>query len=190
MKGEIFITRTGYDPQLGKHIKDPTLGPVPTLGACHPDFRKKLQEGDHLFVVSGKIQRANQFIMGGFEIEAKIDATEAYKMFPENRLRMRPDGQLTGNIIVDSTGMQHSLDDHKTFQNRTPNYVVGTNLLALESDSEIEMGRQETMEVLRTIFQKNSKTPFELIGHYGKSLNERQILEIRDWLDALKKRFN
>jgi|SRR5579884_1618116 len=190
MIGKIFITRTGYDPQLGKHIKDPTLGPVPTLGACHPDFRKKLQEGDHIFVVSGKVQRANQFIIGGFEIEAKIDATEAYKLFPENRLRRLPDGQLTGNIIVDSTGKQHGLDDHKTFQNRISNYVVGTHLLSLETDAEIEIGRQESMEVLRTLFQKNGKTPIDLIGHYGRSLNERQILEVRDWLKSLKMRCN
>jgi hypothetical protein len=33
MIGKIFITRSGYDPQLGKHVKDPYLGPCPTL-AC------------------------------------------------------------------------------------------------------------------------------------------------------------
>jgi hypothetical protein len=33
MVGKIFITRQGYDPQLGKHVKDPYLGPNPaTLG--------------------------------------------------------------------------------------------------------------------------------------------------------------
>lgn len=42
MVGKIFITRTGYDPQLGKHVKDPYLGPCPTLGACRPDVRKQL----------------------------------------------------------------------------------------------------------------------------------------------------
>ena len=31
MVGKIFITRSGYDPQVGKHIKDPYLGPRPTL---------------------------------------------------------------------------------------------------------------------------------------------------------------
>jgi hypothetical protein len=36
MVGKIFITRSGYDPQLGKHVKDPYLGPCPTLGACRP----------------------------------------------------------------------------------------------------------------------------------------------------------
>lgn len=66
MIGKIFITRTGYDPQLGKHVKDPYLGPCPTLAACRPDFRKQfrkqLQKGDHIFVISGKIREVNQFV--------------------------------------------------------------------------------------------------------------------------------
>ncbi len=48
MVGKIFITRSGYDPQLGKHAKDPYLGPNPTLGACRPDVRKQLTRGDHI----------------------------------------------------------------------------------------------------------------------------------------------
>src|SRR5215469_12657976 len=81
--GKIFITRTGYDPQMGKHVKDPFLGPHPTLGACRPDIRKQLNKGDQIFVISGKIPDFNQFVMGGFEIEAKIPALEAYRLFPE-----------------------------------------------------------------------------------------------------------
>jgi hypothetical protein len=54
MIGKIFITRSGYDPQLGKHVKDPYLGANPTLGACRPDVRRQLNEGDHIFVISGK----------------------------------------------------------------------------------------------------------------------------------------
>jgi hypothetical protein len=80
MKGKIFITRSGYDPQLGKHVKDPYLGPCPTLGACRPDIRRQLVEGDHIFVISGKIPDFNQFVMGGFEIESKMPATEAYNI--------------------------------------------------------------------------------------------------------------
>ena len=118
MIGKIFITRQGYDPQLGKHIKDPYLGPQPSLGACRPDIRKQLRKGDHIFVISGKVPQANQFVMAGFEIEAKIDATEAYQLFPEQRLRQGQDGQLMGNIIVDANGYQHQLDNHNSFENR------------------------------------------------------------------------
>ena len=94
MVGKIFITRSGYDPQLGKHVKDPYLGPNPTLGACRPDVRKQLQQGDHIFVISGKIPVAPQYVMGGFEIAAKIDPLTAYQQFPEQRLHRLPDGQL------------------------------------------------------------------------------------------------
>lgn len=50
MVGKILITSSGYDPHLGKHVKDPHLGPCPTLGACRPDVRRKLEIGDHIFV--------------------------------------------------------------------------------------------------------------------------------------------
>jgi hypothetical protein len=96
MVGRIFITRHGYDPQLGKHVKDPYLGPCPTLGACRPDIRKQITKGDNIFVISGKVPIAPQYVMGGFEIAEKIDALTAYKQFPEHRLHLLNDGQLTG----------------------------------------------------------------------------------------------
>ncbi len=34
IKGYIYITSTGYDPEHGKSLKDPYLGDVPTLGGC------------------------------------------------------------------------------------------------------------------------------------------------------------
>src|SRR5262245_27295511 len=104
MIGKIFVTSTGYDPEKGKHVKDPYLGPNPSLGACRPDIRKKLHEGDHIFVVSGKVRGFDQVLLGGLEIAEKISAIEAYHRFPEQRLSWRPDGQITGNVIVNSDG--------------------------------------------------------------------------------------
>lgn len=92
MIGKIFITRSGYDPQLGMHVKNPYLRPCPTLGACRPDIRKQLEKGDHIFVISGKIPEFNQFVMGGFEIESKVPAVEAYRIFPDLRLHKLDDG--------------------------------------------------------------------------------------------------
>src|SRR5262245_13311732 len=133
MVGKIYIESTGYDPELGKAINDPHLGPRPTLGACRPDIRKQLKVGDHIFVVSGKVRGAEQFIMGGFEIEEKIHATEAYLRFPELRMREKDDGKVTGNIIVDGLGRHHPLDTHtpESFDRRAENYVIGRNLLCL-----------------------------------------------------------
>jgi hypothetical protein len=186
MVGKIFITRTGYDPQLGKHVKDPYLGPNPSLGACRPDIRRQLDKGDHIFVISGKVPGFNQFVIGGFEIAEKIDALSAYRLFPEQRLRVRDDGQLTGNIIVNSLGKQHKLDSHNGFDRRIQNYVVGTNLVSLTTDKEIDEGRKETLEVLREIFHKNGSSPIDIVGRWGTRLTEKQIIELRAWLAALK----
>jgi hypothetical protein len=128
--------------------------------------------------------------MAGFEIEAKIDVNDTYRLFPEQRLRMLPDGQLTGNIIVDAAGRQHELDDHKNFDKRIKNYVIGTNLLALCTPPEIAAGREQTLEVLRQILQKDGKSPKDVVGRWGTSLNEAQILQLRDWLAELKRSSN
>lgn len=188
MVGKIFITRSGYDPQLGKHIKDPYLGAKPTLGACRPDVRKRLKEGDHIFVISGKVPDANQFVFAGFEIAEKIAAIDAYRQFPELRLRQREDGQLTGNIIVARDGSQHHLDQHKpeTFPARIKDYVIGTNLISLATDDEIAKGRQQTLEALREIFRKNGKSPIEIVGRWGAALTEDQVDLLRTWLRSLK----
>jgi hypothetical protein len=186
MVGKILITRTGYDPELGKHVKDPYLGPCPTMGACRPDIRRKLREGDHIFVISGKIPGASQYVMGGFEIESKIDAREAYRLFPELRLRRREDGQLTGNIIVDAKGNQHKLDDHSSFEGRIKHYVIGKNLVSLTAPCEVADGRRETLDVLRDILHKKGDSPFVIIGRGGADLTENQVSELRTWLASLK----
>ena len=187
MIGKIFITRSGYDPQVGKHIKDPYLGPCPTLGACRPDIRRQLQKSDHIFVISGKIPEFNQFVMGGFEIESKVPAVEAYRIFPDLRLHKLDDGQLTGNIIVTADGRQHELDDHNSFDQRIKNYVIGTNLISLTTPDEIAEGRRQTLEALRDILQKNGNSPFAIVGRFGTRLTEKQVLQFREWLEALKK---
>jgi hypothetical protein len=187
MVGRIFITRSGYDPQLGKHVKDPYLGACPTLGACRPDIRRQLEKGDHIFVISGKIPEANQFVMGGFEIQSKIHTIEAYRLFPDLRLRLRDDGQLTGNIIVQPDGTQHELDDHNSFSRRIENYVVGTNLISLITPEEITEGRKQTLDALRDILRKNGNSPFDVVGRFGTRLTDKQVLQLREWLAAVKR---
>ena len=185
MFGKIFITSTGYDPQLGKHVKDPYLGPYPTLGACRPDIREQLQQGDHIFVISGRLPFVNQFVMGGFEIAEKISACEAYSRFPHLRLSEREDGQVTGNVIVNAAGKQHELDHHKSFERRIENYVVGKNLIVLSTAAEMAEGRRQTLEILRDVFEKNGDTPRAIIGRCS-NLTDKQIHELRAHLGALK----
>jgi len=190
MLGKIFITRSGYDPQAGRHVKDPYLGENPSLGACRPDIRKRLNEGDHIFSISGKIPHLDQYVMGGFEIAAKMSALEAYQMYPEQRLREMEDGQLSGNIIVNSDGKQHELDDHKSFDERIKNYVIGRNRIALSTDEEIAKGRAQTLEALQDILHKSGKSPFQVVGRFGSSLTEGQIIQLRKWLASIKGRTN
>jgi hypothetical protein len=187
MIGKIFITRSGYDPQLGKHVKDPYLGETPTLGACRPDVRRKLSKGDHIFVISGKVPDAPQFVMGGFEIEEKVSALDAYRLFPDLRLRRLEDGQLTGNIIVDSQGRQHPLDNHDGFDRRIENYVIGRDLVSLTTDDEIALGRDETLDVLRDVLRRNGRKPVEVVGRWGCNLTEDEIMQLREWLQRIKK---
>ncbi len=187
MVGKIFITRTGYDPQRGKHVKDPYLGDPPTLGACRPDIRRRLGHADHVFVISGKVPDADQFVMGGFEIESKVDARKAYRLLPEQRLRRREDGQLTGNIIVNSRGTQHHLDEHQGADRRIANYVIGKNLVALITPAEIGLGREQTLEVLCDILQKRGASPWAVVGRGGVYLSEDQVIQFREWLTSIKK---
>jgi hypothetical protein len=185
MKGKIFVTSSGYDPEKGKQVKDPYLGPNPSLGACRPDIREQLQKGDHIFVVSGKVPNVAQVVMGGFEIAERIRAIEAYERFPEQRLVLGPDGQVAGNVIVDANGKQHKLDHHNQFARRIQNYVVGTNPIALLTPEEVEEGRRQTLEILREVFQKKGNAIRELMGRW-RNLTEKQILKLRALLDTVK----
>lgn len=190
MVGKIFITRTGYDPEHGKHVKDPYLGPQPTMGACRPDIRKQLEVGDHIFTVSGKVKDHNQFVLGGFSIAEKISASEASQRFPEQQLKKKEDGQLTGNIVVDQSGRQHELDTHrpKTFQSRIKNYIVGTNPLYMATHKEISLCRLETLDALQEILGRKGDSPFAVVKRYGSPLSEQQVLRIREWLTDIKRR--
>lgn len=187
MIGKLFITRSGYDPQLGRHVKDPYLGDSPSLGACRPDFRRQLKPGDYIFTVSGKVPRVPQFLMGGFEVAAKVHANDAYRMFPEQRLHKLEDGQLDGNVIVDAQGRQHGLDDHKNFVKRLDNYIIGKNPIVLATPTEIERARRETLEVLCDVFKKRGRSPHEVISRFGRSLAEDQVQALIAWLRHIKR---
>jgi hypothetical protein len=188
MAGKIIITASGYDPQAGKHVKDPYLGPNPSLGACRPDVREKLKEGDHLFFITGKLRNFNQYVMGGFQVGEIIDAMTAYERFPEQRLHRREDGQLDGNVIVDASGAQHLLDHHKqkTFDRRIKNYIIGTNEICMETPQEIALAREQTLEMLRELFGRNG-TPKDIVGRFCADLTDEQIFRLREWLQSMKR---
>lgn len=186
-KGYIYTTRTGFDPERGKKLKDPYLGDEPTLGACMPNIRRQVVQGDYIFPVSGKLKDFPQFVMAGFEVAEKLDAMVAYDLYPQHRLRQLENGEVTGNIIITAQGKQHPLDTHDpvTFASRVKNYVTGKNALVLTSPREIQSSRDDTNYVLSHVLGKKGRAPIEIMGRWSK-LDERQIRELRDWLSSIK----
>ena len=151
MVGKIFITRSGYDPERGRHVKDPYLGPGPTLGACRPDIRRRVSQGDHIFVVSGKLPDVQQFVMGGFEVDTKIDAIQAYTKLPQHRLRRLPEDcadflmvrlQETLLSMLMLRTSSACLDDHESFDCTGQELYFGIEepVLALKTTEEITQG--------------------------------------------------
>lgn len=188
-RSPIYITSTGYDPEAGLYIKDPDLhGTIPTLGACRPDLREKLYPGDYLFVVSGKIPGANQFIVGGFEVAERITAVEAYQRFPHLRLHLLADGQLAGNVVIDENGKQHRLDHHDStkFDRRVAApFIVGKNPIIISDTKEVEHARNGTMPILETLFGKHGRIPRDVMGRMSK-MDDEQVRTLLRWLNSIK----
>jgi hypothetical protein len=184
MKGYIYTMYAGADPSHGWAMNDPIFGRPPTLGACVPHIRRAVSVGDHIFVISGRVQGEQQFVVGGFEVAEKIDALVAYRRFPELRLKPGPNGQVMGNVIVDSQGNHHKLDDHKNFEDRIENYIVGRNPLVLQTPAQFKAAREGTVDALSDIFGKNGRRVFDIIGRYRK-MDQSQVEQIRAWLKNL-----
>src|SRR4051812_17242371 len=96
MKGYIYTMYQGADPGNGWVMTDPIFGSKPTLGACMPNVRRSVSVGDFIFSISGRVKNIQQFLVGGFAVEAKINALAALEIFPENMLRKEEDGTIRG----------------------------------------------------------------------------------------------
>ncbi len=78
MKGYIYTMYAGADPAMGWEMTDPIYGPVPTLGACMPNIRRAVVEGDVIFSISGRINKElPQYVVGAMEVDQKISALAA-----------------------------------------------------------------------------------------------------------------
>lgn len=186
MKGYVYTMYAGADPGHGWVMNDPIFGKVPTLGACVPNIRRAVDEGDYIFVVSGRVTGEKQFVIGGFKVDEKIDALAAYKRYPENRLRVvsKGQGQVLGNIIVDGRGNHHPLDSHSHFEKRIENYLVGCDPVVLETPAQFKASRHETIDLLGHLFQKRGDRVCDIIGRYRK-MDQSQVEQMLDWLKDL-----
>jgi hypothetical protein len=185
MNGFVYTMYAGADPGHGWIMNDPLVGKVPTLGACVPNIRRNVEIGDWIFAISGRIAGARQFVVCGFRVNEKIDQLAAYARFPENRLRRGPNGQLTGNIIVNADGSQHPEDKHANFERRLENYIVGSECIVLDNPAEFERGRAETVATLSRIFGQQGNRVFDTIGR-SRKMNAQQAGELCGWLESLK----
>lgn len=120
------------------------------MGTCRPDLRRLVRLGDQIFVVSGSMGPAvKQYVIGGLEISQKLDdQLAAYEAYPEHRLQFDSTGQRTGNIIVTADGAHDPRDHHDKFDKRIRNYLVGTNPVVLETEREVQLGRERSVELL------------------------------------------
>jgi len=184
MKGYVYTMYAGADPSRGWIMNDPIFGSRPTLGACVPHIRRAVSVGDHIFVVSGRIPGERQFVVGGFEVAEKISALAAFRRFPEHRLRNHKDGQVVGNIIVNSRGQHHPLDEHSNFEGRIENYIVGRNPVVLQTPAQIKAAKEDTIPFLSEVFDRKGSRVFDLIGRYRK-LDGAQVERMRLWLKRL-----
>lgn len=188
MKGYIYITGSGADPGARKNLNDPLLfSRTPTLGACMPNIRRLVIPGDFIFVVSGKIPAFQQYVVGGMQVKEKIDALAAYKRFPENRLHAGGNGLLEGNVVIDSKGKQHPLDHHdsSTFKERINNFIVGSHPVALQTDREVTLGRQQTLGKLSDVLGKRGNRVIDVMSRWAK-LNQSQVEDMLSWLQGIK----
>lgn len=186
MKGYIYTMFAGADPGKGWEMTDPIFEPRPSLGACMPNIRRYVSPGDHIFVISGRVKGAEQFVVGGFAVDEKISALAAYRRFPENRQKRNEGGQLSGNIIVDAAGKQNAFDYHGNFEKRLENYIVGKDPVYLNTEAEYELGRVRSLNILREIIGRpHARKISEVIGRTTR-LSETQINELRHAISELK----
>lgn len=189
MKGYIYTMFAGADPGNGWEMNDPIFDDPPTLGACMPQIRRNVEQNDHIFTISGRSVGLKQYIVGGFQVQEKINAMIARERFPQYIQRLNEDGSIAGNIIVDANGKQNKFDYHEgNFEKRIENYIIGKNPLYITKTKSIEAARgKETMGILREIFdKKGGEIPFDIIGRWRK-LDETQIHQLTAWIKEIKR---
>jgi len=186
MKGYIFVSPRS-DPGSGKVLDDPILwGTRPTMGTCRPDLRRFVQKGDYIFVVSGSNKGVTQYVIGGFEVDEKIDQMRAFDRFPDNRLHFDQTNQRYGNIIINANGEQDARDHHNKLAVRIQNYLIGVKPVVVQTPAEVSIARERTLPILKELFDKpDARRVSEVIGR-NKKMNDKQIENLLAALDSLK----
>jgi hypothetical protein len=188
MSSYIFVS-PGSDPGMGRPLVDPALSSArPTMGTCRPDLRRLVKLGDQIFVVSGSMGRlVSQYVIGGLEVHDKLpNQMAAFQRYPEHQIHFNEAGQRLGNIIVTADGAHDPRDDHGNFDRRIQNYLVGKNPVVLETEREIALGREHSVEILSRVFDKPAaRRVKDVIGRMRK-LSDEQAGRLREALMQIK----
>jgi hypothetical protein len=188
MSSYIFVS-PGSDPGMGKPLVDPALSSRrPTMGTCRHDLRRLVLLGDQIFVVSGSMGKfVNQYVIGGLEVHDKLPTQmAAYEKYPEHRIHFNEAGQRLGNIIVTADGNHDPRDGHDKFDQRIHNYLIGKNPVVLETEREVALGREHSVEILSRVFDKPAaKRVRDVIGRMRK-LSDEQAGRLREALMQIK----
>lgn len=184
MKGYIYRLYAGSDPAVGWVFNDPIFGSPPTLGACVPNIRRSVEPGDWVFCISGRVDKLQPYVVGGFQVNEKLNALEAHRRFPQYHLTHSERGQVLGNVIVDQNGNQDSLDNHSSFERRVENYLVGGEQIHVSKETSIAKARNETVPILSEVFKKPANRSFDVVPRWRK-MDATQISSLSDWLRSL-----
>jgi hypothetical protein len=188
MKGYIYITGTGVDPARRGPLADPTFGKPPTLGACMPNVRRNVDAGDWIFVMSGKLAGAAQYLVGGLRVAEKVDASVAFLRLPGQRLANDGHGRIAGNIVVRADGTQDPLDWHGAhrFEQRRQNFIIGDEAFQLSTPREVELARTRTLPMLRRVLHRpGAERVIDAMGRMSR-LDQAQVRSVLDWAAQLK----
>ena len=157
----------------------------PTWGVCRTDFRSKLEKGDYIFFVLPKYTTLPQMIYGYMKIIDNITHIDAYKRFPQKR--MKRNGNPNGNIIVGKNGEYNDYDDNiheDRFAKIKQYYVVGDRIRSqFLKPEKIKLLAPTFLQTLNKVFNINPDNIFSIIGRKGRKLNEEQINTLLRWLN-------
>lgn len=177
MKGYIYKLYAGADPAAGWTFNDPIFGKYATLGACMPNIRKFVDVGDWIFAISGKTPLVVPYVIGGFQVDEKIDALEAHARFPEYRLQRNESGQIVGDIIADGAGKHHEMDDHNNFDTGRLNYLVGKKSVFFDRDKQIDLARQRSLGIMENVLGFKANRISDLVPRWRR-LEANQVEEL------------
>ncbi|MCU7490548.1 MAG: hypothetical protein HF312_02695 [Ignavibacteria bacterium] len=143
-----------------------------------------LNKDDYIFFVLPKNIKLPQMIYGYIKIVENIPHCEAFKRFPNKRMRNK---NPNGNIITDIRGNYNDYDQgiHKDrFESIKNYYIVGDKTHSrLLKNEEIKHLSRYFLPTLQKVFNSKAPDVFSIIGRKGRVINETQISALLTWLN-------